>query len=110
MLYYNQDMFDKAGIKVPTTVDDLYAAADAFVAKGITPFATGGAEYPAQQIFYMLALSKADRTFVTKLSTAQRHRFPWAGIHLRRDRTGRLGSKGYVSKNAVNMKAQEYAE
>ena len=33
MLYYNQDMFDKNGIKVPTTVDDLYAAADAFAGK-----------------------------------------------------------------------------
>ncbi|MEU8659831.1 hypothetical protein [Actinoplanes philippinensis] len=31
---------------------------------GVTPLSVGGAEYPAQQIFYELVLSKADRAFV----------------------------------------------
>ena len=37
---------------------------DAFVAKGITPLAEAGAEYPLGQLWYQLALSQADRQFV----------------------------------------------
>jgi raffinose/stachyose/melibiose transport system substrate-binding protein len=107
MLYFNQDMFDKAGIKVPTTVDDLYAAADAFVAKGITPFATGGAEYPAQQIFYMLALSKADRTFVTNYQLLKGIDFHGPEFTYGATELATWVQKGYVSKTAVNMKAQD---
>ena len=64
MVYFNQDMFDEAGIKVPTTLDELTAAMDTFVDKGTTPLGMAGAEYPAGQLFYQLALSQADRTFV----------------------------------------------
>jgi raffinose/stachyose/melibiose transport system substrate-binding protein len=107
MLYYNQDMFDKNNIKVPTTVDDLYAAADAFVAKGITPFATAGAEYPAQQIFYMLALSKADRTFVTNYQLLKGIDFHGPEFTYGATELATWVQKGYVSKSAVNMKAQD---
>jgi raffinose/stachyose/melibiose transport system substrate-binding protein len=107
MLYYNQDMFDKNNIKVPTTVDDLYAAADAFVAKGITPFATAGAEYPAQQIFYMLALSKADRTFVTNYQLLKGIDFHGPEFTYGATELTTWVQKGYVSKDAVNMKAQD---
>ncbi|MGB8212585.1 MAG: extracellular solute-binding protein [Anaerolineales bacterium] len=107
MLYYNQDMFDKAGIKVPTTVDDLYAAADAFVAKGITPFATAGAEYPAQQIFYMLALSKADRQFVTNYQLLKGIDFHGPEFTYGATELATWVQKGYISKTAVNMKAQD---
>ena len=107
MLYYNQDMFDKNGIKVPATADDLYAAADAFVAKGITPFATAGAEYPAQQIFYMLALSKADRTFVTNYQLLKGIDFHGPEFTYGATELATWVQKGYVSKDAVNMKAQD---
>ena len=107
MLYYNQDMFDKAGIKVPTTADDLYAAADAFVAKGITPFATAGAEYPAQQIFYMLALSKANRDFVTNYQLLKGIDFHGPEFTYGATELAAWVQKGYISKSAVNMKAQD---
>ena len=107
MLYYNQDMFDKAGIKVPTTADELYAAADAFVAKGITPFATAGAEYPAQQIFYMLALSKANRQFVTNYQLLKGIDFHGPEFTYGATEMATWVQKGYISKNAVNMKAQD---
>lgn len=51
----------KNGVKVPTTPEEFTAALAAFKAKGITPLADAGAEYPAQQYLYQLALSKADR-------------------------------------------------
>jgi raffinose/stachyose/melibiose transport system substrate-binding protein len=107
MLYFNQDMFTKYNIKVPTTVDELYAAADAFVAKGITPFATAGAEYPAQQIFYMLALSKANRDFVTNYQLLKGVDFHGPEFTYGATELATWVQKGYISKSAVSMKAQD---
>ncbi|TDD72566.1 extracellular solute-binding protein [Jiangella aurantiaca] len=64
MVYYNKDLFAQHGVEVPTTYDDLLAAMDTFVAAGVTPLAMSGAEYPAGQLFYELALTQADRQFV----------------------------------------------
>ena len=50
--------------RCPTTFDEFTAAMDAFAKKGVTPLANAGAEYPAQQYLYQLALSKADRPWV----------------------------------------------
>src|SRR3954471_5691795 len=38
-IYYNKDQFAKYGIAVPTTLDQLTAAMDKFVAAGVTPLA-----------------------------------------------------------------------
>ncbi|HEX6197720.1 MAG TPA: extracellular solute-binding protein [Jiangellaceae bacterium] len=64
LVYYNQEMFDEHGVEVPTTLEEFEAAMDTFVDAGITPLAVGGAEYPAQQIWYQLSLANADREFV----------------------------------------------
>lgn len=64
MAYYNKDLFAKHNIELPKTFADLTAAMDKFVAAGVTPLAVGGKEYPAQQILYQLALSKADPAWV----------------------------------------------
>ncbi|WP_084101183.1 ABC transporter substrate-binding protein [Demequina sp. NBRC 110051] len=63
-LYYNKDMFEEAGLAEPTTLADVEAAAAAFAEQGITPFAESAQEYPLGQLWYQLALSKADREFV----------------------------------------------
>jgi raffinose/stachyose/melibiose transport system substrate-binding protein len=41
-IYYNQESFDEHGITVPTTWEELIAAADTLEAAGVTPFATTG--------------------------------------------------------------------
>jgi raffinose/stachyose/melibiose transport system substrate-binding protein len=65
MVYYNQDMFEQYGVAVPTNFDEFTAAADKFVAAGVTPIALGGLDkWPVTQNFYELALYKADRNFV----------------------------------------------
>lgn len=107
MLYYNQDMFDKAGVKVPTTYDELTAAADKFVAAGVTPFATGGAEYPAQQIFYMLSLSKANRDFIMNYQLLKGVDFHGPEFTYGATTLADWVKKGYISKDAVSMKAQD---
>lgn len=63
-MYYNQRLFDEAGLEVPTTLDELVSVMDAFVAKGITPLAEAGAEYPLGQLWYTLCLANADQQFV----------------------------------------------
>jgi raffinose/stachyose/melibiose transport system substrate-binding protein len=64
MVYYNKDLFAKHQVQVPTTLAEFEAAMDTFVKAGVAPLSVGGAEYPAQQILYELALSKANRSFV----------------------------------------------
>ncbi|MFD0705572.1 ABC transporter substrate-binding protein [Alloscardovia venturai] len=64
VMYYNKDMFKQNGIEIPKTYDDLLAAMDKFVAKGITPLSEGVKEYPLQHLWYQLALLKANDEFV----------------------------------------------
>src|SRR5438876_4241820 len=66
LVFYNKDMFAQHNIQVPTTVDQLVTAMATFKQAGVTPLAVGGAEYPAHQILYELALSKADRNWVDR--------------------------------------------
>jgi raffinose/stachyose/melibiose transport system substrate-binding protein len=63
-VYYNQDMFDAAGIAIPTTFDEFEAALASFKAAGITPLAEAGSEYPMGQLWYELVLHYGDRDLV----------------------------------------------
>lgn len=63
-IYYNQDMFDAAGVSVPATIDELEAVMQAFVDQGITPMATAGSEHPLGQVWYSLVLHYADQQLV----------------------------------------------
>jgi raffinose/stachyose/melibiose transport system substrate-binding protein len=108
MVYYNKDAFEKQKIAVPTTFAEFTAALDTFAKAGITPISVGGAEYPAQQILYQLALSKAQR--------------PWVdGFQLYKGKTDFHGpeftygattfadwvKKGYISKDSASLKAED---
>lgn len=63
-LYLNTDLFTEHGVAVPTTLDELTGAMDAFVAAGVTPMTSSAAEYPLGQLWYQLALTQADRDWV----------------------------------------------
>ncbi|UMP03375.1 ABC transporter substrate-binding protein [Amycolatopsis sp. EV170708-02-1] len=65
-IFYNKDMFARQGLEPPRTIEQLTAAMDKFTTAGITPLAVGGSEYPAHQILYQLALTKADRAWVDR--------------------------------------------
>lgn len=62
--FYNIDMFEKAGLKVPTTLEELTADFDAFKAQGLIPLALGGADTSGQHVLASLAYTKADDTWV----------------------------------------------
>ncbi|PZG01791.1 ABC transporter substrate-binding protein [Micromonospora deserti] len=107
MVYYNKDLFAKHGVKVPTTLDEFTAAMETFVKAGVTPLAVGGKEYPAQQILYQLALSKADRGWVNAFQMydgkVDFHDEAWThGATTFADWVKR----GYIAKNSAGIDAE----
>ena len=107
-VYYNKDMFARYGLTVPTTLDELTAVMDAFVAKGVTPLGMSGAEYPAGQLFYELALSRADRSFVDDYQLYKNPvSFGSDPLKYGADTFAEWVRKGYVSKQSASLKADE---
>ncbi len=106
--YYNKDLFDKYGIKVPTTEAELEQAMAAFKAKGITPLAESAAEYPLGQLWYQLALSKANRDWVNAYQTyTDKVDFTGPEITYATQTIKDWEDKGYISKDATGMKAED---
>jgi raffinose/stachyose/melibiose transport system substrate-binding protein len=108
MVFYNKDLFDKYEVKVPSTFEEFSAALDAFAAKGVTPLANGGAEYPAHQYVYQLALSKADRSWVDSYELYKGkpdfHDAAWTyGAETFADWV----KKGYIAKSSSGAKAED---
>src|SRR6218665_2018620 len=68
-VYYNKDMFDRYGLSVPTTIADFENVLKTFKDAGITPLAESATEYPLGQLWYQLALSRANRQWVTNFQT-----------------------------------------
>lgn len=56
-LWINPEVFAKAGAKVPTTLDELFAAAEKLKAAGFIPLAHGGQPWQDSTVFEDLALS-----------------------------------------------------
>ncbi|AGL17618.1 ABC transporter substrate-binding protein [Actinoplanes sp. N902-109] len=108
MVYYNKALFKKYNIAVPTTYDQFTAAMDTFVKNKVTPLSVGGAEYPAQQIFYELALSKADRAFVDDFQL-YKNKVDFHGPQLTygAQTFADWVSKGYLAKNSSGIKAED---
>ncbi|MFI6451661.1 extracellular solute-binding protein [Streptosporangium amethystogenes] len=108
MVYYNKDAFKKAGVEVPTTYEEFTAALDTFVKAGTTPIAVGGAEYPAQQIFYQLALSKAQRPWVDAFQL-YKGKVDFKGPEFRyaADTFADWVKKGYVEADSAAIKAED---
>jgi raffinose/stachyose/melibiose transport system substrate-binding protein len=108
LVYYNKDMFDKYHIQVPTTLADFESAMDTFVKAGVTPLSVGGAEYPAQQIFYDLALAKADRSFVDDFQLyAHKVDFHGPVLTSAANTFSDWVKKGYIAKNSAGIKAED---
>ncbi|MEU4695644.1 ABC transporter substrate-binding protein [Nonomuraea dietziae] len=111
MVYYNKQLFEKAGLEVPTTFEEFTKVMDAFVAKDQTPLAMAGAEYPAQQVFYQLALSKAQRPWVNAYQLYQgRTDFKGPEFTYAAQTMADWVKKGYISKDAAGLKAQDMGD
>ncbi|MFC7533769.1 extracellular solute-binding protein [Actinoplanes sp. GCM10030250] len=107
-VYYNKALFDKYKLAVPTSLDEFTKVMDTFVQNKVTPLAVGGAEYPAQQIFYELALSKSDRAFVDDYQL-YKNKVDFKGPQLSygAQTFADWVSKGYISKDSAGIKAED---
>jgi raffinose/stachyose/melibiose transport system substrate-binding protein len=108
MIYYNKDQFAKHHVQVPTTLAGLESAMDTFVKAGVTPLSVGGAEYPAQQIFYELALSKASRSWVDDFEQYKsKVDFHGPELTFAANTFADWVRKGYIAKNSAGIKAED---
>ncbi|GAA0460868.1 sugar ABC transporter substrate-binding protein [Actinoplanes capillaceus] len=107
-VYYNKKMFDQYKLAVPTTLDEFTKVMDTFLANKVTPLAVGGAEYPAQQIFYELALAKSDRAFVDDYQL-YKNKVDFKGPQLTYGAQTFTDwvSKGYLGKDSAGIKAED---
>jgi len=108
MVYYNKGLFEKHGVKVPTSLAELEDAMATFVKAGVPPLSVAGAEYPAQQIFYLLALSKADRKWVTSYQLYQgKVDFHGPELSFAATRFTEWVAKGFISKDSAGIRAED---
>ncbi|MBT8224366.1 MAG: extracellular solute-binding protein [Dactylosporangium sp.] len=108
MVYYNKDMFAERGLQIPTTLDEFQTVMDVFVEAGVTPLSVSGAEYPAQQIFYELVLSQANRSFVDAYERYQ-GKVDFAGPEMTfgANTFADWVRKGYINEDAASVKAED---
>ncbi|TDC43016.1 extracellular solute-binding protein [Micromonospora sp. KC213] len=107
-VYYNKELFAEHGVTVPRTLAEMAAAMDTFVAKGVTPLGMSGAEYPAGQLFYQLALSRADRAFVNNYQLyANPVDFKADPLRYGAETFAEWVRKGYVAKDSASLKAED---
>ncbi|QOC91300.1 ABC transporter substrate-binding protein [Micromonospora craniellae] len=108
MVYYNKELFAEHGVTVPTTLAEMTAAMDTFVAKGVTPLGMSGAEYPAGQLFYQLALSRADRDFVNDYQLyANPVDFKADPLRYGAETFAEWVRRGYIAKDSASLKAED---
>lgn len=107
-VYYNKDLFEKNGVKVPTTAAEFEAALAAFKAKGVTPLAEAGAEYPMGQLWYQLVLANANRDFVNNYQLfANDVNFHGPEMTKATETLDSWVKKGYIAKDAAGLKAED---
>lgn len=108
VMYYNKDMFDKYGIEIPKTLDELKSAMQKFVDNGVTPLSEGAAEYPLQHLWWQLVLSKANDKFV-KAYEMYDGDVDWQGeaTTYATQTIKDWVDKGYISKDCTGIKAED---
>jgi raffinose/stachyose/melibiose transport system substrate-binding protein len=108
LVFYNKDLFAKQGVAVPTTMAQFTAALDSFKRAGVTPLTVGGAEYPAVQILYELALTEANRDWVDRY---QRYTgdvdFHDANWEYAANTFANWVRAGYIDKQSTSIKAED---
>jgi raffinose/stachyose/melibiose transport system substrate-binding protein len=107
-VYYNKDMFAANGLEVPTTIAELENVMAAFADKGITPLAEAAAEYPLGQLWYQLALTKADRDWIDDYQLYKGD-VDWKGeeVSYATETIKDWTDAGYISKDSTGLKAED---
>jgi len=107
-VYYNKTAFEKAGVAVPTSLSEFETAMKTLKDAGQTPLSESAAEYPLSQLWYQLALTKADRSFIDDYQL-YKHKVDWNGEPLTyaTQTIADWTAKGYISKDASGVKAED---
>ncbi|OZG58451.1 sugar ABC transporter substrate-binding protein [Bifidobacterium tissieri] len=107
-VYYNKDLFAKYGIEIPTTYDEFVDACQKFVDAGVTPIAADAQEYGVMWLWWQLVSKNADSTFMNNWHL-YKGKVDWNSKTLT-NATETIGDwldKGFISKNATGMKAED---
>lgn len=109
LTYYNKDLFDKYGIAIPTTFDELEAAMQTFEDNGVVPLATEGAETATQHIWYQLALSQVENRDWINAYQLYDGDVDWNGPELTyaTNTFDQWVKKGYIPSSAAGLKAED---
>lgn len=107
-VFYNKDAFAQAGLEVPTSYEEFVDVLDAFATRGVTPLAEAGLEYPLGQLWYQLALSRADRQWVDDYQLYE-NPVDWTGeeVTYATETLKDYAEKGYFSKDVTGVKAED---
>lgn len=107
-VYYNKAAFEEAGVEIPTSLSEFEDVLDTFVAAGVTPLAMAGAEYPAGQLYYELAMSKADRDFISAYQMyTDEVDFHADPLKFGAETFNEWVEKGYVAADSASLKAED---
>jgi raffinose/stachyose/melibiose transport system substrate-binding protein len=108
LVYYNTDLFEQYGLEIPTTYDELVADMQTFVDNGVTPLATEGAETATQHIWYQLALSQADRSWIDAYQLYEGD-VDWGGEELTyaTETFADWVEAGYIPSSASGLKSED---
>ncbi|MFE0858511.1 ABC transporter substrate-binding protein [Streptomyces mutabilis] len=111
LTYYNDDLFKKHGVDKPTDFASFEAALAKFKAAGVTPLANAGNDHPASHWLHLLALSKANNTWVDNY---QRYLgkvdFHGPEMAYAVDKYQEWLDKGYFDKKDVGLKGSDMVE
>lgn len=69
--YYNKAIFERCGVEVPTTFDELLAAIETFKSNGITPMAIFGSEGWITAAMYDVLATRWDAAGISKLDRGE---------------------------------------
>ena len=106
--FYNIDMFEKAGLKVPTTIEEWESVMDAFQKQGVTPLALGAVDTSGQHLLASLAYTQADDTWVQNYQGLKEALDGAPFLYAAKKLVDWVG-KGYISKDSTGMKDPDAA-
>lgn len=107
-LYYNKSLFDKNGWKAPTTLKELDTLAAAMLAKGITPFGQGNADWKGANEWLVTTVFN-QYAGPDKLSQALQGKIAWTdpvfvgAVDLLKS----WWDKGYFGKNYLSLTLEQ---